>query len=221
MNYFVSPPDKTDLKIESAQFINRLKADWQNIDIRATDNQDYSLEWIIPIKNRRLEGSLERTEPCVVLDGDVRDCANFALWFRSLVERKYRLFFYDQAYSADIELREKTTIDNIMKLFMSNPIEEYSSYSLETKPILETSKDYPQRTVTLCMPENVLNDLKCIAPVFGFSSYQPLIQHYIGEGLRIDQERLNNPTIQSLIKSLKHHDVNEVVIARAIEEASH
>lgn len=34
-------PDKTDLKIEYAQFINRLKAEWQNIDIRATDNRDY------------------------------------------------------------------------------------------------------------------------------------------------------------------------------------
>ena len=55
-----------------------------------------------------------------------------------------------------------------------------------------------------------------IAPVFGFSNYQPLIQHYVDEGLRIDMQRLNNPTLQKLTNSLKHHGVDESLIAKAV-----
>ncbi|HEW97115.1 MAG: hypothetical protein DRR16_22440 [Candidatus Parabeggiatoa sp. nov. 3] len=76
-------------------------------------------------------------------------------------------------------------------------------------------------TITLPMPENVVNSLARIAPVFGFSNYQPLIQHYVDEGLRIDMQRLNNPTLQKLTNSLKHHGVDESLIAKAVEEATH
>jgi len=50
-------------------------------------------------------------------------------------------------------------------------------------------------TVTLNLSDTVLNDLKRIAPAFGFSNYQPLIQHYVDMGLRVDLERLKMPTI--------------------------
>jgi protease II len=205
MNYFISPPEETDLKIDSAQLINRLKAEWPNIDIQPLDNpeQTYSLSFRIPLQNSHLEGSLERTGQCIVLDGDVRDCAKFALWLRSQINRKYQLLFYDEAYSADIELSSETTAHDITKRFMS----------LEEEPDMTT--------ITLRMPENTLKSLAHIAPVFGFSNYQPLIQHYVDEGLRIDMQRLNNPTIQKLTKSLKHHGVDESLIAKAVEEATH
>jgi hypothetical protein len=82
-------------------------------------------------------------------------------------------------------------------------------------------EDAPLTTITLRMPKNVVNSLERIAPVFGFSNYQPLIQHYVDEGLRIDIERLNNPSIQKLTKSLKHYGVDEGLIVKAIEEATH
>jgi hypothetical protein len=214
MNYFISPPVDTDLKIDSAQLINRLKAEWPNIDIQPLDNpsRPYSLSFRIPIKNGFLEGSLERTEQCVVLDGDVQDCAKFALWLRSWVDHKYKLVFYDEAYSADVELSLETTAHDIIKRFIS--LEEDSDS-------LDKPTDSPMTTITLRMPENVVKSLARIAPVFGFSNYQPLIQHYVDEGLRIDMQRLNNPTLQKLTKSLKHHGVDEGLIAKAVEEATH
>ena len=36
------------------------------------------------------------------------------------------------------------------------------------------------------IPEDVIEELKEIAPSLGFSGYQPLIRAYIGQGLRKD-----------------------------------
>ena len=44
-------------------------------------------------------------------------------------------------------------------------------------------------SVTLRMPDDVVEDLKRVAPTLGFAGYQPLIRAYIGKGLRIDLAR--------------------------------
>jgi hypothetical protein len=83
-------------------------------------------------------------------------------------------------------------------------------------------KDRPMTTITLRIPQDVVEDLKQIAPRLGFSGYQPLMRAYIGQGLRVDLERLENtPEISSLIESLRRHGVQDDVIAQAVIEASH
>lgn len=79
-------------------------------------------------------------------------------------------------------------------------------------------KNRPMTTVTLRMPEDVIEDLKRIAPILGFSGYQPLIRAYIGQGLRTDLERLENNTVTALIASLKRHGVSDNVIQEALTE---
>ena len=79
-------------------------------------------------------------------------------------------------------------------------------------------RDRPMTTVTIRMPEDVIEDLKRIAPLLGFSGYQPLARTYIGKGLRTDLERLENDTVSSLIDSLKRHGVGEDVIQEALSE---
>ncbi|MBD2385352.1 hypothetical protein [Cylindrospermum sp. FACHB-282] len=79
-------------------------------------------------------------------------------------------------------------------------------------------KNRPMTTVTLRMPEDVIDDLKRIAPILGFSGYQPLIRAYIGQGLRVDLEKVENNTINALIASLKRHGVSDDVIHEALNE---
>jgi hypothetical protein len=126
MNYLISTPKPTDLIIEPTAFTHHLKAKWQAIDIHSITDPErvYQLKWISQMENGNLEGMLQRTGQGIALDGDIRDCAKFALWFRSLVGSQYPLFFYDQAYSADIELREGTLENDIVKCFMFTAIEE-------------------------------------------------------------------------------------------------
>lgn len=47
-------------------------------------------------------------------------------------------------------------------------------------------KDRPMTTVSLRMPEDVVQDLERIAPRLGFSGYLPLLRAYVGQGLRRD-----------------------------------
>jgi hypothetical protein len=81
-------------------------------------------------------------------------------------------------------------------------------------------KERPMTTISIRMPEDVIEDLKEIAPLLGFSGYQPLIRAYIGQGLRKDQARLENSPLHLLIESLRRQGIPEEVISTAIAEAN-
>jgi hypothetical protein len=80
-------------------------------------------------------------------------------------------------------------------------------------------KDRPMTSISLRMPEDVIEDLKDIAPALGFSGYQPLIRAYIGQGLRKDLARLEHDQVKLMVESLLRHGVDNQVIAEAIAEA--
>ena len=76
-------------------------------------------------------------------------------------------------------------------------------------------------TISLRIPEDVIEDLKRVAPALGFSGYQPLMRAYIGQGLRADLERLEtNLEVADLVESLRRRGVEEDVIISALAEAS-
>ena len=79
-------------------------------------------------------------------------------------------------------------------------------------------KDRPMVSISLRVPEDVIEDLKMVAPTLGFSGYQPLIRAYVGQGLRKDLVRLENDQVRLVIDSLRRRGVDEQVIAEAIAE---
>jgi hypothetical protein len=81
-------------------------------------------------------------------------------------------------------------------------------------------KNRPMTSVTLRMPEDVLEDLKKLAPVLGFSGYQPLIRAYVGQGMRHDLKRLEKDRLSALIESLRRHGVSDDVISTALEDVN-
>lgn len=81
------------------------------------------------------------------------------------------------------------------------------------------SKDRRMITISIRMPEDVIDDLKEVAPTLGFSGYQPLMRAYIGQGLRLDLERLQDSPIKILAESLRKQGVAEQVISAAIADA--
>jgi uncharacterized protein (DUF4415 family) len=81
-------------------------------------------------------------------------------------------------------------------------------------------KDRPMKMVSIRIPEDVVDDLKRIAPLFGFSGYQALIKAYIGQGLRVDLERLEGGfEISALVESLRKNGVKDEIISSALAEA--
>lgn len=74
--------------------------------------------------------------------------------------------------------------------------------------------------VSIRIPNDVIDDLKRIAPMLGFSGYQALIKAYIGQGLRSDLERLEGGIeISALIDSLRKKGVTDEIISSAMQEA--
>jgi hypothetical protein len=64
-------------------------------------------------------------------------------------------------------------------------------------------RNRPMTSVTIRMPKDVVEDLKKVAPLLGFSGYQPLICAYISQCLRVDLERFESETVIAFVASLK------------------
>jgi hypothetical protein len=80
-------------------------------------------------------------------------------------------------------------------------------------------KDRKMTTISMRIPQDVIEDLKEIAPSLGFSGYQPLIRAYIGQGLRRDLVQMENSKVQILTESLRKQGLADHVISAAIAEA--
>jgi hypothetical protein len=80
-------------------------------------------------------------------------------------------------------------------------------------------KDRPMTSISIRMPEDVLDDLKEIAPGLGFSGYQALIRFYVGQSLRKDLARRETSPIAIMAESLRRHGVADTVIEEALAEA--
>ena len=80
-------------------------------------------------------------------------------------------------------------------------------------------KDRQMTTISIRIPEDVIDDLKDIAPALGYSGYQPLIRAYIGRGLRKDLEKLDRSPGQALAESLRKRGMSDSVIAEVMAEA--
>lgn len=81
----------------------------------------------------------------------------------------------------------------------------------------------PNRSMTaisLRVPEDIIDDLKEVAPALGFSGYQPLIRAYIGQGLRRDLARLekDRSEVEALTQSLRNRGVDEKTISAAMRD---
>lgn len=82
-------------------------------------------------------------------------------------------------------------------------------------------KDRPMTTVSIRFPEDVIEDLKRVAPLRGFLGYQSLLRAYVGQGLRRDLERFEDDTVSALIDSLKKRGVSDEVITEALADVAH
>lgn len=77
------------------------------------------------------------------------------------------------------------------------------------------NKDRPMISITVRIPEDVVESMKTIAPLRGFSGYQALLKSYVSEGLRRDEESFVLGREARLIAALKKLGVPDSVIEEA------
>jgi hypothetical protein len=78
-------------------------------------------------------------------------------------------------------------------------------------------KDRPS-TITMRIPADVVESLKAVAPMRGFTAYQTLLKSYISEGLRRDEAQFDQHTARRLADALKRRGVAERVLQEAMKE---
>ena len=79
--------------------------------------------------------------------------------------------------------------------------------------------DRPMTTISMRLPEDVIDDLKRIAPMLGVNGYQPLIRFYIGKGLRESLSELHGSQWEKLAEILHQRGMSEEQVAEIIGEA--
>jgi hypothetical protein len=80
-------------------------------------------------------------------------------------------------------------------------------------------KDRPMKHISIRVPEDVLEDLKRIAPLKGMGGYQALIKFYIALGLRKDRREIWLQEVPERIQGiLAKHGLADEVKAELLEE---
>ena len=119
--YFVSPAEKsTTWSIAHSDFERLLRQRWPHAKtIKGSDLDRFrALEWTVEAPSGVVEGALNGDGQAIALDGAIGDVARMALWFRSVVPSEQALIFYDEGYNADVELKEGTTVDDLVSPFL-------------------------------------------------------------------------------------------------------
>ena len=120
MNFFVSPDERVGAPLVTpADFQREALASWPSARFEplASPESPYAFDWKIDMAGGVVSGSYAKRGDTIVMEGDVFDCARIALWYRKLVPPQQSLIFYDEIYSASVELRTETPPEQIMKAF--------------------------------------------------------------------------------------------------------
>ncbi len=104
-------------------FHQQLLSRWPQAAIEEVRNPAdiHALEFRVPMKHSRVDGSLNREGDSVVFIGDFRDCAEFALWCRGLIPPSESVTFCDEGMRGSIELEPSTTLADIFNVFRYEP----------------------------------------------------------------------------------------------------
>lgn len=85
------------------------------------------------------------------------------------------------------------------------------------QPKARLKKDRPMTSVTVRIPADVIESMKLIAPLRGFSGYQTLLKLYLSEGVRRDSALLE-PTVNRFVHALLARGVPSEVIEQASQQ---
>jgi hypothetical protein len=105
--------------VPTQQFLALLRSRWPQATVEEVRNpQDsHALEFNIAMAHSRVYGSLNRGGDSVVFVGDIQDCAEFALWCRSILPAAETATFCDESMSGSLELDASTTLADILQAF--------------------------------------------------------------------------------------------------------
>ena len=137
---------------------------------------------------------------------------------------RYRMYGREKLLSLgaypDVTLkRAREKRDEARKLIADGaPVRPRKPSMLNQRLKKRLKRDRASTTITMRIPVDVVESLKALAPLKGFTAYQTLLKSYISEGLRRDEAQFGQPSVNKLAEVLKRRGVDEKVIDKALAE---
>ncbi|PTL76240.1 hypothetical protein [Vitiosangium sp. GDMCC 1.1324] len=121
MDYFLMARD--DWRIQTERFVELLASEWPAVKLKLIpDPQDnHAVEFRLPMKESMVLGALNREGSAIIYYGALRDCAEFALWYQSVVPEAQPFLLFDEGYNCSIELKPETTAEEIIRALGGGP----------------------------------------------------------------------------------------------------
>jgi hypothetical protein len=121
MKYFVIT--ESDDLVSAPGFARLLCAQWPQATVEHVSDplSNYALEFSVPMAHSHVDGSLNRAGSAIAFIGDLRDCAEFALWCRSIIPAHEPLTLCDESMSGSLLLESATTVTHIFDSFRYDP----------------------------------------------------------------------------------------------------
>jgi hypothetical protein len=117
--YFISTREQTGWRLDADELLNALKRHWPEVRVTSDRaDQHRLLAFELPLKYSTLYGHLDASGDAVVVDGDVRDAANLAVWLRSFVPDPVQLLLWDEGYTADVAITGSASATELAHVFM-------------------------------------------------------------------------------------------------------
>jgi hypothetical protein len=122
MNYFFIP-QRQGLLPPASSFRQLLHSRWPQAQVEEVLNPAdiHALEFRIAMAHSQVYGSLNRAGDSVVFVGDIRDCAEFALWCRGIIPPSEPATFCDESMSGSLDLDVTTTLADVLNAFSVLP----------------------------------------------------------------------------------------------------
>jgi hypothetical protein len=115
MNYYLMT--QSGHNIQPEHFIRLLSSQWPTATIKIiSDPQDnHAVEFQLSMDSSTLDGALNREGSGLIYTGAIRDCAEFALWYRAASPEGQPYLMFDEGYNRHISLRADTTTEEIVR----------------------------------------------------------------------------------------------------------
>lgn len=120
MNYFIIV--KTEWSFAAEEFSMQLRERWPLVRLKEIQdpNDSESLEFVVPMENSKIYGSLTRKGNAVIFVGGFQDCSRFAQWCRSLIPPDEKVVFCDESMSINFVLGPSMTPEEIVQAARSS-----------------------------------------------------------------------------------------------------
>ncbi len=124
MDYFLMA--REGWSISAHQLIELLKSRWPLLKVgpASSPNGFRAIDFHFEMANSTIDGSLSSDGSTLICNGALRDCADLALWYHTMLPPEARpLLLFDEGYNRSIEIKEGTTHEDILRAFKNKPIQ--------------------------------------------------------------------------------------------------